>query len=288
MAHADDSAPKGRHANRRRQGAIRSVPLFRPPPPSPPPSTLPALMRASDFKRREGLPPQLGDTTTRLSSLSAALVEDLRRFEAARPGEALDVLEVLAAAVRHGRNLRVHVRLGEHVLPLTVFAIERVVHTRMPVAGLLSGSMGHWRAIDVAPAQLALASPGVRPLLAAESPGPAAAQAPAQELSPLGPLLWALALRGHRAELLPEIGGTMAYRIAPGAAVEPLGDTAYDTAVQRLRRQTSNLRDIASWPGMNEERATRLLNGLYLQAALVLSRSHPAAINDGWDGGQTH
>lgn len=247
-------------------------------------------MRASDFRRRAGLPPQRGESTTRLTSLSAALVEDLRRFEAARPGGTLDMLEVLAAAVRHGRNLLVHVRLGERVLPLTVFAVERVVHTPVPLARLLARPLAGWQAVAVAPAQLQLASPGVKPLLAADgAPAqPASALAPPSELAPLSPLLWALALRGKRAELLPEIAGTMAYRIAPGAVVEGIGEPALDDTLQRLRRQTCNLRDIAAWPGMDDERAARLLNGLYLQAALVLSRSHPAAINDGWDGGQRH
>jgi hypothetical protein len=197
--------------------------------------------------------------------------------------------------VRHGRNLLLHLKLGEHVLPLTVFAIERMVHAPLPLARLLAGSLARWQALDVAPARLVLAQPGLRPLLAGGAPpvlGDSASQtetAPVHELSPLGPLLWALALRGHRSNLLPEIAGTMAYRVGPGAVVEGLDhDPALADAARRLRRQTSNLRDIALWPGMNEERASRLLNGLYLQAALVLSRSHPAAINDGWDGGQKH
>jgi hypothetical protein len=31
-------------------------------------------------------------------------------------------------------------------------------------------------------------------------------------------------------------------------------------------------------------RATRLLNGLYLQTGLMISRTHPAATNEGWTG----
>jgi hypothetical protein len=167
-----------------------------------------------------------------------------------------------------------------------------VVHTPTPLQRLLASPTVGWRVLSVAPARLSLPHPGVRPLLAPESAGPttpAQPTAPAQELAPLSPLLWVLALRGERSALLPEIAGTMAYRVAPGAVVEGLEHApALADAARRLRRQTCNLRDIASWPGMNEERAARLLNGLYLQAALVLSRSHPAAINDGWDGGRAH
>jgi hypothetical protein len=52
--------------------------------------------------------------------------------------------------------------------------------------------------------------------------------------------------------------------------------------VARLRVQTSNLREMATWPGFDRERAMRLLNALYLQAGLIVSRTHPAATNDGW------
>ena len=38
-----------------------------------------------------------------------------------------------------------------------------------------------------------------------------------------------------------------------------------------------NLRDLAEWPGFDRVRAARLLNGLYLQAGLIVSRTHPAA-----------
>jgi hypothetical protein len=53
-------------------------------------------------------------------------------------------------------------------------------------------------------------------------------------------------------------------------------------AVLRLRREPTNLRDMAHWPGLNRERASRLLNALYLQAGLIVSRSHPDAVGDGW------
>ena len=48
----------------------------------------------------------------------------------------------------------------------------------------------------------------------------------------------------------------------------------------RLQRDNANLRDIAAWPGFDRSRAMRLLNGLYLQAALIISRTHPAASHE--------
>ena len=60
---------------------------------------------------------------------------------------------------------------------------------------------------------------------------------------------------------------------------------ALKAAIDRLRRQTANLTEIASWPALDRERATRLLNALYLQAGLMVSRSHPDAVRDSWFGG---
>jgi hypothetical protein len=97
---------------------------------------------------------------------------------------------------------------------------------------------------------------------------------------PMGPLLWELALRGSRDALLPEIAGVAAYRVVPGADLQALDLTgSLGSAVARLRKEAAPLREIAGWPGFDRERAMRLLNGLYLQAALMISRTHPAAIN---------
>jgi hypothetical protein len=104
----------------------------------------------------------------------------------------------------------------------------------------------------------------------------------------LGPVLWELALRGPRADLLPEIAGQAAYRISPGLNLRMLelsGSMA--EAVARLQRDTRNVREIALWPGFDAERAMRLLNGLYLQGGLMVSRTHPAATNEGWTGSRT-
>ena len=57
------------------------------------------------------------------------------------------------------------------------------------------------------------------------------------------------------------------------------------SAVQRLRSGVASQREIASWPGMTRDRTVRLLNALYLQAGLIVSRSHPAALGDSWFGG---
>jgi len=212
-------------------------------------------------------------TATRLTSLNPSLMQDLQRFERNDGGgTSLQALEVFAAALRHGRWLRIHVRHESRVLPLTVFPAENQVHSPLPMAQLLVSRWLDMQVLHVEPAQLVPL--GDRDEARSGEP---------HLYSPLGPLLWELALRGTREDLLPEIAGVAAYRIAPAADLSALhlsGSLA--AAVARLQRETTNLANIASWPGFDHSRATRMLNGLYLQAALMISRSHPAATHGDW------
>ena len=233
----------------------------------------PELMRASAFQRyldesaRSG---ELEAPSTRLSTLSPSLMSDLMRFE--QGGGASGVLEVLAACIRHARRLLVHLQAQERVIPLTIFPLEHLVHCPVPMATLLDMPLGELRVLHVENA--VLRAPGDRQR---------AMVGEAQHYYALAPLSWELALRGARATLLPEIAGQAAYRIAPGLNLRNLNlGGSMAQAVQRLKRETSNLRDLAQWPGFDRERAMRMLNALYLQAGLMVSRTHPAATNDGW------
>jgi hypothetical protein len=207
---------------------------------------------------------------TRLSSLTPSLMADLQRFGSEPGSGALDMLAMLAAAVRHGRSLRALVQVEQHAVPITLFPTQRVAHSPLPMVSLLSGRVQEWRLQQVAPAQM-------------NAPGAAELQSMVHNYTPLPLLLWAVAQRGSRETLLPEIAGTAAYRVTPSADLRllELSGTVL-AAVERLRRGTTNIRDISNWPGFDRGRAQRLLNGLYLQAALLVSRTHPAATNDGW------
>ncbi|MBX3638850.1 MAG: hypothetical protein KF683_26035 [Rubrivivax sp.] len=234
------------------------------------------LMRVSAFRRHLEDTVRDGDASagaTRMSALNPSLLQDLMRFDgSARAGEGIEVLEVMAAAVRHARPLLLQLQHEYRVIPLTLFPADRQVHCPLPVPQLLALRLTELRVLHVEPARLK--PPGAR----GDVPEGVSA-----EYGPLGPVLWETALRGSRGELLPEIAGIAAYRVAPGAALAGLdlvGSLA--AAVQRLRHQTANLREIATWPGFDRERAMRMLNGLYLHAALMVSRTHPAAINDDW------
>lgn len=227
------------------------------------------LQHLSDFQH---LAPALASDAhaghTRLACLSPSLLQDLQCGEAVRaPDAGLDLLEVLAAALRHGRALQVHLELDYRVVPLAVWPQTRLVHSPLSLDRLLALRLPDLRVLLVQPSLT-------------EPPAGTAANAgtPASYASPLASLLWELALRGPRGALLPQIGGSAAYRVSPASelgALALVGTLA--VAVERLRRDSVPLREIASWPGFDLDRANRLLNGLYLQAALIVSRSHPSA-----------
>jgi hypothetical protein len=203
---------------------------------------------------------------TRLSTLSPSLMQDLLRFE--QSGRPPELLEVLAASIRHGRPLKVHLRGEGRPMALTIIPAERLVHGPVPMAELLT--------MRLADLEVLLVEPGTDTATAARD-------AAEGIFAPLGVLSWELAMRGARGDLLPEIPARAAYRIPPGVNLGAI-DTggSIDAAVARLRRATTNLREMAAWPGFDRERAMRLLNALYLQAALMVTRSHPAATNDDW------
>lgn len=239
----------------------------------------PELLKASAYRRYLN---DLDDDTAggagaRLSQLSPSLQADLGRFDQVGAGsEAVEVVEVVAACIRHSSSVTLQLQCGDRVVPLTVFPYERLVHCPMDMNELIDRHLPELHMMHVEPATL-------RP------PGdPAHALVGEDRLHhPLGPLLWALAMRGPRRELLTEIAGPAVYRVSPAldiAAIPASG--AIRTAIMRLREQATSLAGIAAWPALDRERAARLLNALYLQAGLIVSRSHPDAVRESWFGGK--
>jgi len=175
--------------------------------------------------------------------------------------------------MRHGRSLAIHLECDGRVLPLTVFPVKRLAHCPLPLAQFLQMRLNDLVVIHVEQAVMRAPGDDARPVSMDES----------ALFAPLGTLTWELALRGARSDLLPEISTRAAYRIPPGVDLRGLelsGSLA--AAVERMKRQTTNLKELAGWPGFDRERAMRLLNALYLQAGLMVTRTHPAATNDGW------
>jgi hypothetical protein len=224
------------------------------------------LWRVSEFERvrlRTG-----GSGFARLDGatvLPTTLLADLRRLDAA--GASDEALEIVAACMRHREAALLLMQYDGLVWPVTLFPTQMLYHSPRDMAKAPPRSLAQVGVIGAEP-------PGVRP------PGHWMHErvAQAEHYRPLLPLLWALALHGPRTTLLAEIAGTAAYRAIKDPEAEGIAlGGALRSAAQRLRRETVALRDIASWPGMSVERASRLLNGLYLSVSLLATRAHPAA-----------
>lgn len=218
-----------------------------------------SLWRISAFERQRSSGHTASGTTTLLPT---TLLADLRRLSPhATGGE--DVLEVVAACQRHREAALLYLSCGPRVWPVTVFPARSLYHSPRSVADAGPPEvLGRLRLLDIEP-------PGVRP------PGDHRHErvARAELYRPLGELLWALSLYGPRHALLGAIPGDARYRLAAGvdAAALPRGG-ALAPSIARLHAAGAGLRDIAGWPGMSLERASRLLNGLYLTGSLIVLR----------------
>lgn len=209
----------------------------------------------SGFMRLDGRPTLLPTT----------LQADLARLEEHDAGD--DVLEVVAACMRHREPALLCLRHEQLVWPVTLFPTEGLYHSPRDMGQASKDGLAGLKVITTEP-------PGVRP------PGHWMYEriGSVDQYRPLLPWLWAVALHGPRRTLLTEIGGTAAYRaLSRSAEGRPAITGALGSALERLHRESVSCREIARWPGMSPERAARLLNALYLSADLMVTRANPAA-----------
>lgn len=201
----------------------------------------------------------------RQTVLATTLQAELRTLERRRA--AADALEVMAACVRLREPALVYLQCDEGVWPVTLFPAQELYHSPRSLMLGTRRTMATLKTLEVEP-------PGVRP------PGHWMHEriGQADAYHPLAPALWTLALQGPRIELLSEIAGTAAYRALRNPAAQGLATPgALGPTIERLRKESAPLRKIAGWPGMSAERASRLLNGLYLTSNLIVSRAHHSA-----------
>jgi hypothetical protein len=211
-----------------------------------------------------------GSPSTRLAQLSPSLQADLLRFE--QGGSSSEAVEVVAACIRHSTRVTIYLQCSDRVVPLTVFPHEQLVHCPMELPELVDRYLSQLRVMHLEPATLRPPGDPERELIG-----------DSRLYHPIAPLLWDLAIRGPRRDLLPEIAGPAVYRVSPGLDAQALpASGVLRAAIERLRRQAVSLSGIAGWPAFDRERAARLLNALYLQAGLIVSRSHPDAVRDSW------
>lgn len=112
-------------------------------------------------------------------------MQNLLRFDAANPQR--ELLEVLAAGVRHTQPLAIDLDWQRQSLTLSVFPSHRLVFCPIVMADFLAGPLKSLQVRQVQPATLR--PPGSAD--AARIGNPAI-------YAPLEPLLWAVALRGAR------------------------------------------------------------------------------------------
>jgi hypothetical protein len=223
------------------------------------------LWRVSEFERvRQRTGSSAFASLDGPTVLPTTLLAELRRLDA--DGASDDLLEVVAACMRHREPALLCLQYEGLVWPVTLFPDQTVYHSPRDIVIASKEALGRAGLISTEP-------PGVRP------PGHYLQDriANLDLYRPLSTLLWVLALHGPRDHLLAEISGTAAYRavrnLDDGIAISGPMRSAFD----RLRRETVSLKAIAGWPGMSVGRASRLLNGLYLASSLLATRGHPAA-----------
>ena len=197
--------------------------------------------------------------------LATTLLADLRRLQS---GGAMETFSKSSRRAFESRGSPPVPQQGEFVWPVTLFPREGLYHSPRDAESMAATfAMSRLRLLSVEP-------PGVRP------PGASMHErvASPDRYRLLPGLLWTVAMHGPRPELLSEIGGRAAYRVVASkfGNVPPMRGATSST-VLRLEREPASLSEIARWPGMSAERASRILNAIYLCGGLMISRAHPAA-----------
>lgn len=227
-------------------------------PDSPPP----ARKKASPDARASThwCPTQPADTLS--SSMSHSFLADLRRFEDQPLG--CGVLAAVAASVRHNSAAALHLWGAEgQVVTLKVYPRERWVQCNVDLAALPEAALA---ALQFSHAERLQPLREAMPVCATDSCGP------------LGPLLWLLAMQGPTDSLLPEIAGTAMYRLAPAPHIDELPTTPVVARLLGcLRGAPTTVRTLAHAAGCTPAQVHRLLNALYLQSALMVTRSFTTA-----------
>jgi hypothetical protein len=201
----------------------------------------------------------------RNTHLSSTFHAELRQLDRRR--ESTDALEVIAACVRLREPALVYLQCDDRVWPVTLFPEQMVYHSPRSLLLGTRRELCKLTTIDVEP-------PGVRP------PGHWMHDRVAAHdtYHSLTPALWMLALDGPRSDLLHEVAGAAAFRVLRNPEAQDLPTPgALGPAVRRLRQDSAPLRKIAALPGMSTERASRLINALYLTSNLIVSRASHAA-----------
>lgn len=193
------------------------------------------------------------------ASFTTSMQADLRKL-AGTPRHC-SALAVVAASVRHSHPMSMQVQIDDAVSLLSVFPRERQFLCEWDLCKLPRAKMAQLRLVQVE------AKPPLYSALTAQG---------LADLGPLGTMLWQLAKHGPTDELLPEIAGPAVYRLSPSLHLADLPpDPELAVVLQQMRRRPHTVEDLAANPGFSRARVCRMLNAVYLQAGLIVTRSLP-------------
>lgn len=218
--------------------------------PNAPPfeETLPTLLGVSE-----------GVVEAPRSQLGNSIWADLRRFEASPSG--FDLLVVVAACMRHVHSLDIHIRMRGQLEVLSVYPQAQSFRCALDLCSLPPSEMAALGLVHVEPVATWLEPEhGLQPSSTLRT-------------GQLRLLLWLMALHGPRSALLPEIDEPARFRLAPGLDLLSLPlDLALTQVLDKMHDKPLSVDELASDSALGRPGVVRLLNALYLQSGLIVTR----------------
>jgi len=196
-------------------------------------------------------------STTGASTLSPSLLKDLKRFS--EDPVSAELLPVVAASVRHAKSLQLELELDGRDVELTLNPRQQLYYSQIDICALTDQALSRLKLVRIEP-----------------HPPTQTPPQRGQRIGSLRPLLWHLALRGAREDLLPEISGPIRCRLAFGISLSGLPmDGATQRLIQRMRAAPVAIEDLLPECNLRRGAIQRIWNALYLQSALMVSRAVP-------------
>lgn len=193
------------------------------------------------------------------AQLGSSIWADLRRFEVSPTG--FDLLVVMAACMRHVHSLDIHIRMRGQLEVLSVYPQAQSFRCTLDLCSLPASELAILGLVHVEPAATLLEPE--------HSLQPSAALRTGQ----LRLLLWQMALHGPRSALLPEIDEPARFRLAPGLDLLSLPlDLALTQVLDKMHDKPLSVDELASDSALGRPGVVRLLNALYLQSGLIVTR----------------
>lgn len=205
--------------------------------------------------------------------LSDLMLRALERMH--RGGKAADIVQVLCPCIKLGEPVLLAVGVDAWVWPITVLPAHGLYRAPVDFSQAPPPGLCHATLVDCGPA------PHVPPLRSARQ----AFSAPPCHYA-LGGLLWTFSLLGPRRTLVDEVAGAHRYRVTARPPRPWHVSGAMGSAIDRLLNDAASLAEISAWPGLSTERASRLLNALYLEGSLQVDEGAAASPRTGsrWGG----